>query len=303
MNNPIRITLLSLLFSVPIFSVPISAHAEKIDDILDVQPDGRINIEIMDGRIMVEGWDKPQVRIVGDLPIDKHNFIFKTKGSNTTIEHTGEHGFWNSLRRSGSYADLTVYAPHNSSLRIDSVSAEYILKNIKGQVRASTMSGNISLEGGVGGIDLESVSGNVIVEGASGRLNLTSISGNIEANGSAEQFDAQTVSGNIHARIGTSNRINLESISGDIDLKVSLSDDARLDADTVSGDIEIEFGSPSINASFDIETGPGGNVNNLVSDHKSENKFSFSGAMRFKLGDGDSSVNLETMSGTIKIDR
>ncbi|MBL4672853.1 MAG: DUF4097 family beta strand repeat protein, partial [Arenicella sp.] len=143
----------------------------------------------------------------------------------------------------------------------------------------------------------------VTVSGSSGRLNLSSVSGNIRADGDAEQFEAQTISGNIRVHIGTSNRINLESVSGDISLKVNLSERARLDADTVSGDIEIELGSAPINASFEIETGPGGDVTNLLSDHKAKQSFSFSGSMRFKLGDGDSTVNLETMSGTITLDR
>lgn len=298
MNNMIKQTLLGLTFL-----VSMAAHADKIDRTLEVKKNGRIDIEIMAGKVLIQGWDKPQIRVVGEAPLNDHNFTFETDGSDTKIEHVGEHGFWNSRRSAGGYADLTVYAPRNSTLRIDSISAEYILKNIEGQVRANTMSGDISLEGGVGTIDLESVSGNVAAEGSSGRLNLASVSGNIRADGNAEQFEAQTVSGNILARIGTSNRVNLESVSGDINLRVDLTNNARLDADTVSGDIEIEFESNSINASFDIETGPGGEVKNRVSNHKAKKEFSFSGSMRFKLGDGDSSVNLETMSGTIKIDR
>jgi DUF4097 and DUF4098 domain-containing protein YvlB len=298
MRNTIKITLFTL-----ILSVSVAAHADKVDRTIDVETNGRIDIEIMDGKIVVEGWDKPQVRVVGDVPINGHNFNFETRGSDTKIEHTGEHGFWNKRHGGSSYAKLTIYAPRNSSFRIDSTSAGYTLKNIKGQVRANTMSGDILLEGGVGIIDLESVSGNVSVEGSSGRLNLSSVSGSIRADGDAEQFDAQTVSGDIRARIGTSNRINLESVSGDISLIVNLSERARLDADTVSGDIEIELGSAPVNASFEIETGPGGDVTNLLSNHKAKQNFSFSGSMRFKLGDGDSTVNLETMSGTINLDR
>lgn len=298
MKNTIKLTLLTL-----ILSVSLAAHADKIDRTIDVETNGRIDIEIMDGKIVVEGWDKPQVRVVGDVPINGNNFKFETRGSDTKIEHTGEHGFWNKRGGGGSYANLTVYAPRNSSFRIDSTSADYVLRDINGQVRADTMSGDISLEGGVGSIDLESVSGNVTVAGSSGRLNLSSVSGSIRADGDAEQFDAQTVSGDISAHIGTSNRINLASVSGDINLRVNLSERARLDADTVSGDIEIEFGSAPINASFEIETGPGGDVTNLLSDHKAKQNFSFSGSMRFKLGDGDSTVNLETMSGTIRLDR
>jgi len=243
------------------FLLPLSTivRAENIDRTLDVKTNGRINIEIMDGDINVIGWDKPQVRVVGDVPV---------------------------------------------SFGVESVSAGYVLKNIDGQVRGSTLSGNLTLDGGVGRIILDSVSGNVIVDGASGRLNLSSVSGNIKADSDAEQFDAQTVSGNISARIGSSNRINLESISGDIELQLNLNDEARLYADTVSGNIDIDFGSDAINATFDIETGPGGEVKNRVSSHRTEeNGFSFSESMRFKLGSGNSDVNLETMSGRIEIDQ
>ncbi|MGK0375491.1 MAG: DUF4097 and DUF4098 domain-containing protein YvlB [Arenicella sp.] len=298
MKNLIKLALLPL-----ILSVSLVAQADKIDRIVEVEENGRINIEIMDGIIVIEGWDKPQVRVVGELPLKGHNFSFESNGSNTKIEHTGEHGFWNKRTGGGSYADLTIYAPRNSSFRIDSTSAEYLLKGIQGQVRANTMSGDISLEGGNGSVDLQSVSGNVIVTGSSGRLNLSSVSGNIRADGEAEQFEAQTVSGDIRARIDSSNRINLESVSGDIDVSVKLGQRARLDADTVSGDIEVEFDSGPINASFEIETGPGGSVNNSLSDDKAEKSFSFSGSMRFTLGSGDRTISLETMSGSINIDQ
>ena len=298
MKNLINLALLPLLLT-----VSLAAHADKIDRILDVKSHGRVDIEIMDGHVVIEGWDKPQVRIVGEVPINGHNFSFETNGSDTKIEHTGEHGFWNKRHGGGSYADLTIYAPRNSSFRVDSTSAEYNVKNIQGQVRAKTMSGDISLDGGIGNVDLASVSGNVTVTGSYGRLNLSSVSGNVKADGDAEQFEAQTVSGDIRARIGPSNRINLESVSGDIDLRVKLGKRARLDANTVSGDIEVEFDSQPINASFEIETGPGGEVSNLLSNHKSSKSFSFSGSMSFSIGNGNSTVNLETMSGTVEIDQ
>lgn len=277
-------------------------QAEKIDRTLDAQEQGRVDIDVMDGSIIIKGWDKPQVRVVGDVPINEHNFTFKTKGDRTKIEHRGEHGFWN-RSRSGSYAKLTIYAPRNSSFRVDGTSTGYELHNIAGQVRVNTMSGDIELDGGTGSVELESVSGDVIVNGASGRLNLSSVSGDIVASGKAQQFDAQTVSGSILAKIGKSNDIKVESISGDIEIQLELAEDARFLAGTVSGDIDVNFDSDAINASFDIETGPGGEIENNISNHKTQSNFSFSGSMRFTLGDGDSTVNLETMSGTIEINQ
>ncbi len=291
-----------ILFAGLAIAMSSAAEAEKIDRTLDVQEQGRVDIDVMDGSIIIKGWDKPQVRVVGDVPINEHNFTFKTKGDRTKIEHSGEHGFWN-RSRSGSYAKLTIYAPRNSNFRVDGTSTGYELHNIAGQVRVNTMSGDIELDGGTGSVELESVSGDVIVKGASGRLNLSSVSGDIEASGKAQQFDAQTVSGSIRAKIGKSNDIKLESISGDIEIQLELDEDARLLAGTVSGDIDVSFDSDAINASFDIETGPGGEIENKISNHKTQSNFSFSGSMRFTLGNGDSTVNLETMSGTIEIDQ
>lgn len=291
-----------ILFACLAITVSNFAEAEKIDRTLDVVDQGQIDINVMDGDIIIKGWDKPQVRVVGDVPINEHNFTFQSRGDRTQIEHSGEHGFWN-RNRSGSYAKLTIYAPRNSNFRVDGTSTGYELQNIGGQVRVNTMSGDIELDGGAGDVELESVSGDIVVKGASGRLNLSSISGDIEASGKAQQFDAQSVSGSIRAEIGKSNDIKLESVSGDIEVVLELAENARLLAGTVSGDIDINFDSDAINASFDIETGPGGEIENKISNHKTTSNFSFSGSMRFTLGDGDSTVNLETMSGTIEIDK
>lgn len=291
-----------ILFAGLAISVSSIAQAEKIDRTLDVQEQGRVDIDVMDGDIVIKGWDKPQVRVVGDVPINEHNFTFKVNGDRTRIEHSGEHGFWN-RNRSGSHANLTIYAPKNSSFRVDGTSTGFELSNIAGQVRVNTMSGDIELDGGSGNVELESVSGDVVVKDASGRLNLSSVSGDIDAKGKAQQFDAQTVSGSIRAEIGKSNDIKLESVSGDIEILLELAENARLLAGTVSGDIDINFDSDDISASFDIETGPGGEIENKLSNHKTKSNFSFSGSMRFTLGNGDSTVNLETMSGTIEIDK
>ena len=99
MNNFITTTLISLLLL-----TSFNANAEKIDRTINVEPRGRIDIEIMDGKVAIEGWDRPEVRIVGNIPINAHNFSFEARGSDAKIEHTGEHGFWGNTSNSGQRA-------------------------------------------------------------------------------------------------------------------------------------------------------------------------------------------------------
>ena len=291
----------SLIF-LTLFGASLVAHAERIDQTLSVEPDGTIKIDVIDGDVSVIGWDKPEVRVVGDVPNADDQFVFKTNGDSTRIEVESEHGYWGRGKHGGS-TSITVYCPADSNVRSDGASASFSIKGVKGSVDVSTMSGNIDLEGGDGKVELESVSGDVTVNDAKGRLNLASVSGDVVANVIASFFDAQTVSGDITAEIGTSDSVELESVSGDIDIKFSLSNDGRLDADTVSGDVEIHFNEDNINASFDLETGPGGDIKNRISDDKSTSVFSLSGSLDFKMGNGDASINIETMSGTIKLEK
>lgn len=276
------------------------AFADQVDQTLKVDADGNIRIDVVEGDVSIIGWDKQEVRVVGKVPNGEELFVFKTNGSDTRIEVESEHGFWGNH---GGGASLKIYSPLNSSIRSDGASTDYNISGIIGSVRVSTMSGDIDLVGGEGKVDLESISGDINVKDAKGRLNLASVSGDMLVNALASLFDAQTVSGNIAANVGSSDKVELESVSGDIDLRLSLADDGRLDANTVSGNINVRFDNDEVNASFDIETGSGGDIRNLITDDKGDSTFAFSGSLEFQIGNGNSSVNIETMSGTVTIEK
>ncbi len=289
-----------ILITLLLLGLPLGVYAERIEQSLEADLHGKLDIEIMDGMVELIGWDKPMVQIQGEISGKIDNFVFERKGNTISIELTGKHGYWG--HRKDDKVDITINAPRQSQVRADGHSVSFDFKNLVNSVRANTMSGDIELAGGNGRIDLESVSGDVVVNGASGRLNLSSVSGDIDANASATNFDARSVSGAIEASIGMAERVELETVSGDIDVRLGLADNARLDADTVSGDIDLHLENQKLNASFDIETGPGGDIKNRLSDDDPSSRSIFSGSLEFRLGDGNSTVKLETMSGTIKLD-
>jgi DUF4097 and DUF4098 domain-containing protein YvlB len=289
-------TLLTLI----LLATAANASAERIDKTINVEPDGEVRIEVIEGKVVVEGWDKSEVRVEGDIPNAKE-FVFKNSGRVTSIEVESEHGFWGG--KGDGYAKLTVYAPRNSSVNMEGASSSFLITGMNGNVDASSMSGDISLKGGRGKVELESVSGDIDVIDATGKVSLSSVSGDVSAKASAEYFEAQSVSGDIEASIGQSNHVELASVSGDIDLVFEMTNGGELDADTVSGNIDIRFLNKDLDAKFEIETGPGGDVRNRITDDKSTSFMSFSGSLEFTVGKGSGSVDLETMSGTIDISR
>lgn len=292
---------MKFLISLFLLSITWHSHAEQIDKTLSVKPKGELHIEITDGRVELETWNKSEIKIEGTISRKPEEFIFETHGNNTRVELTGNHNSW--WGNDSASAQLMIYVPQNTVIIADGVSVNFSFDGIKRRVRANTISGNIDLKNGNGKIDLNSVSGDIKVVDSEGKLDLASVSGDIKVDGGAKYFDASTVSGGIEARIGMAERIELETISGDIELELGLLEDARLEADTVSGDIEITFSEGKLNSAFDIETGPGGRVKNRLSADRMNDNMTFSGSLNFSLGNGDGSVNLETMSGTIVLDQ
>lgn len=290
-------TILALLF----LCLAVNANAERIDKTLKVDKDGDIRIEVIEGKVVVEGWDKPSVRVTGNVP-ELEDFVFRTDGDQTLIEIESEHGFWGG-RKSGGYAKLTIYAPKQSAIYTEGVSSSFVITNMDNTVRSSTMSGDISLEGGRGKVHLESVSGDVTALNSNGKVTLESVSGDIEAKVESSFFEAQSVSGSIEAVIGESEHVELATVSGDIEVDLKLMAGSELDADTVSGDIELKFLNDKLDASFEIETGPGGDIRNFITKDRQSKSFAFSGSMEFEVGKGSASVEVETMSGTIRIDK
>jgi len=282
-------------------SVSFVAHAEWVDKTLEVDADGEIRIEVIEGRVVLEGWDKNEVRVTGEVP-ELENFIFRTSAGRTRIKVDSEHGFWGNWKSKGR-AKLTIYGPRSSSIIAEGASSSFVLTGIDGEVDASTMSGDISLEGGKGKIELESVSGDVDIVDAKGKINLSSVSGDVSAKVESNHFEAQSISGSIEASLGMAEHVELGSVSGDIELVFELAKNGELEAETISGDIDVKFLNRNLDASFEIDTGPGGEIRNQITEHKSSSSYVFTGAVEFEVGKGRGSVDLETMSGSVKINQ
>ncbi len=276
-----------------------SVWAGDVDKTLDWIPGGEINISITAGKMHIQGWDKNQVKLAGDFKGDEDRLVFKKSGKNVKLELKDEsRGWWGS--NSNGSVDFTMFAPFDSDIDLEGTSLRVFIEKIKGNVDANSVSGSLRLTGPSGRIDLETVSGDIDIEDASGKMRLRTVSGDINTDVDAFTFDARTVSGDIDGSIGRSELVSLLSVSGDIEVALSLADDGRLEGQTVSGSIELSF-DDELNADVEINTGPGGDIYNRLSKHRPDDNNHWGQELRFTQGDGDGNVELETMSGSIKV--
>lgn len=291
-----RYLILSLLIAI---SAP--AIAKKVDETLAVERAGKVGISVVRGDVDVMTWKKSEVRVVGELDDAVRKFIFETDKGETRIKVELDDGFFHK-GWSSEDTDLDIFVPQDSEVETDGVSVDYKIIGVKGGLRANTVSGDLDISEIEKELDLQTVSGDIRVMDSSGRMKLSSVSGDIDTDGDAEFFDATTVSGDVEASIGRTGVLELSSVSGDLEIKFELADDGRVDAETVSGDVSLEFGNSVVNARFKIDTGPGGDIRNRITDDRSDESFIGSEKIKFESGNGDGTVEISTMSGTIEVE-
>ena len=209
-------------------------------------------------------------------------------------------------RRSRGSVDYTVTVPRDAIVELSSISGNVRATNLRGPLRAQTVSGTVS------------IAGSTNVESAK------SISGDVELSGSAPEarITGSTVSGTVRARDLKARALSVSVISGDAD--VSNVDTERLEMKSVSGDL-IFSGAPARNGRYEFGAHSGSIRLTLTGSAGFElSANTFSGSIRSELpvtindsrrrrgpgrsieavvGDGGATLSVSTFSGAIVIRR
>jgi hypothetical protein len=150
--------------------------------------------------------------------------------------------------------DLSV--EHVARLRVQSASGDVRAATIDGEARLQTVSGDVRLGTVTGPVSATLVSGDFALEEAHTDLSAKTVSGDQRIGAiRAGEIKIQSVSGDVRIGIrpGTRLQIDANSVSGDVSSELDVKDapsttpsgsEARLQAKTVSGDIEITRASP-----------------------------------------------------------
>jgi hypothetical protein len=149
-----------------------------------------------------------------------------------------------------------VAVEHVGRLRVQSASGDVRAATIDGEARLQTVSGDVRLGTVAGPVSATLVSGDFALEEAHTDLSAKTVSGDQRIGAIREgEIKIQSVSGDVRIGIrpGTRLHIDANSVSGDVSSELDVKDapsttpsgpEARLQAKTVSGDIEITRASP-----------------------------------------------------------
>lgn len=229
------------------------ALSEEFHQTYALTPDGRIELDNINGPVHISSWDQNQVKVDAVKYADTKERLDEAK-----IEIDA---------RNDSISIRTKYPDHNQSWNWGShnnpASVEYTL----------TVPRTARLD------EIKLINGSLDVTGMSGEVNASCINGRLEAHDLSGRARLSTINGRLDARFGqlASNAVELNSVNGSVELTIPSDSKAELEADTVSGGIDNDFGLHV-------------NHHNFVGHD-----------LRGELGSGGAHISLKNVNGRIEI--
>ncbi len=258
----------TLLFSGLMLAVPASNAGEDVDERKDVPDDALVRIENTRGEVDITAWSESAVSVSGELDDLAEELRFTVDGDTVTIEVVLPRKSVNW----GDGSDLEIHVPEGARVMFSGVSTDVTVNGVAGGVNVQTVSGDVEVEDVSALIRIKTVSGDIDVDDSAGQTSVATVSGDVDIEVSSDKVSLDTVSGDLDASVGEFASLNATAVSGDLHISGRLIDDGRVDISSVSSDVRLELDTP-VNARLKVETGPGGDIYNMLSDHPVEERF------------------------------
>lgn len=232
----------ALLFPVGILLV--AASPGRVEKTLTFQTNvnPRISLSNLAGRVLVRGWDKPQVRALcatespqvtietdpmpASGPADKVYFTTRVQDPLLTGQETS--------------ADYTLDVPLESSLEIRSRQGVVQIEKLTGDAWVETVGGNISVADAAGHVAVRTVGGDIEILRSSGRVEASSVTGNLRFTApSSAKLHGTTTSGKIvyEGDFVAGGEYVFSEYSGDMEILCPAGSSFELNARSVQGKV------------------------------------------------------------------
>jgi DUF4097 and DUF4098 domain-containing protein YvlB len=287
----------SLPIALALVVMTAGAAAEDVKKIAPADARGEVEIVNLAGAVEVSGWDRAEVQVDADLGSSVERLEFRRDGQRTYVKVILPKG-----RGSSGASDLIVKIPRDSSLSVNTVSADQRIVGVRGGQRLQAVSGGIDTEIGPGELEVKTVSGNILArgKGGGGSVRATTISGDIQLDDVGRELDLNTVSGDMVVRSDRLERGRIKTTNGDLELTTTLGEEARLDAEAINGDLNFTLRG-RVDAEFDIETF-NGDIDNCFGPEPSRSREHGPGnELRFTEGAGKARVRIKTLNGGVMV--
>jgi hypothetical protein len=229
------------------------AFTEEFHQTYALAAGGRVELDNINGAVHISTWDQNEVKVDAVKSADSKDRLDDARIEvNSSKEHL-------SIRTKYRDHDLTFnFGSHNNP-----PSVEYTL----------TVPRTARLD------EIKLINGSLDITGASGEVHASCINGRLEAHNLTGRSELETINGHLDAKFDQlpGSSVELKSVNGSVALTIPSDSKAEIEASTVSGGIENDFGL---------------HVNN----HR------FVGHdLRGELGNGGPRIKLEDVNGHIEI--
>jgi DUF4097 and DUF4098 domain-containing protein YvlB len=206
--------------------------------------------------------------------------------------------------------DYTVTLPTGASANIRSVSGNVRVSNVKGELRAESISGNLVTSGATRLALLKTVSGDVDVTDAAaeGPVNVSTVSGHLVARGlTARSLDLGSVSGDVVLTNVTADRATVKTVSGNLEYNGPLARNGRYEMSAHSGNVRLAvsgttgFELEATTFSGDVRSDFALTLHAGVEQSGDRRGPRLNRSIRGSFGDASAVVNLKSFSGDIVV--
>lgn len=276
---------------------PGSARAgEDVDEIRQIDPNGIVHIRCTRGELNIVGWDRSEAQVEGELDDLAQALQFWVEGEKTFIRVQMPASEVNR----GDGADLTIRLPVDVRVRVDSVSADVTLEGMLGPLAIRTVNGDVSATGTGKLIHISTTSGDIRIDDGTGQVNVTTTSGDTFIRMAATDVQVDSVSGDIELELEAFDSVKTSTINAELEFEGNLKPYASIDSTSVNGEMDFRLARP-VNAVIDVRTGPGGEIDNELSNEKPRELVSTAMVLETTLGDGSGTIRAVTVDGEIQL--
>ncbi len=282
-NKANWLTILAMLVPTGVWA---AGGPKKQSDLFYTSRNPHISLTNLDGTVIIDGWEKPQVHaiyVIAAPQIEIDKATFPPSGQADKIE-LATHLLNERLQGPRTRVDYTLQVPADSYLEV---------RNPQGVVRIQGLRGDVWVD---------SVGGDIYVVRSSGEVVAHSVGGLIRIVRPAGPIEASSVTGNLSFVSPSSPRIRARTTSGQILYEGNLMATGDYVMSSYSGDINV-LCPPSASFELKARSVHGKLVNELaLNRRRHHSSVSFYGNSLFGThNEGDASLELTSFSGTIRI--
>jgi DUF4097 and DUF4098 domain-containing protein YvlB len=205
---------------------PLLAHGNE-SATRPFEPTGELSLENVNGRVTVETWNEPQVRIEAEKGATTEERLRQIRveidgeGSRVSVRtRLPKGGFWGG---GGTKVDYRITVPAGAQVRVSTVNGPVSVSGVTGSIRAATTNGHVQIEGAAGPVEASTVNGGITAHyrtlDPDARHRLSTTNGAITVcvpEGAGGRLEARTVNGGVHneLRMESTNRSGRHRLEG-----------------------------------------------------------------------------------------